>query len=98
MKKIGLKYKILLSIFMVILVSMGVLFIVDTYVIGTPSFFTKTFLIPICLASIGVIALLLSMSSQKSLSGDNKGDSMMIIVGFALIIIAIFTLMMSLMA
>lgn len=96
-KKQNLTTKIIMIVFAAIAIISGIYFILDMYVItnGEISYFSKHFLISICLFCIGVIAILLPSINQKKFSGENKGDSMMVLVGFLLIICSFFSIMIS---
>ncbi len=59
------------------------------------SYFSKHIAIFVILFLVGVIAIMLSLLSKLNLSGENKGDKMMIGVGVALIILSFVTLIMT---
>lgn len=95
-KKNSLKLKIIMGIFAGISMIAIIYYLIEMYVLKTgPSYFTEHFLMSICLFCIGVIALLLTRVSTKRIAGENKGDSMMIVVGFLLIIISFINIFIS---
>ncbi|MDE7105573.1 MAG: hypothetical protein K2O22_00215 [Anaeroplasmataceae bacterium] len=59
------------------------------------SYFSMHFALPIILFLVGVIAIMLSTLSKMNLSGENKGDNMMLGVGLLLMLCAIVTLIFS---
>ncbi|MDE6660756.1 MAG: hypothetical protein K2J93_02890 [Anaeroplasmataceae bacterium] len=59
------------------------------------SFFSVHFALPIILFFIGLIAIIMSNLSRKSISGESKGDRMMIGVGLLLILFSILSLIFS---
>lgn len=84
----------------------GALIIIDLLVLGYylldafvlppdgVNFYNEHFCAMICLFIVGVIALLLPMVGTTKY-GDGKGDSMMIVVGFLLMLCAIISVIYS---
>ncbi len=94
-KKNDLLLKIIIACMVAITLSMGIFFVVEMYILNKVSYFSKHFLLSICLFCIGIIALLLPRINSKKFSGENKGDSLMVVVGFLLIICSLFSIMIS---
>ncbi len=94
MKKTSLILKIVISVLAVAIVGMVVLFLVELYAKDTLSYFTKHFAIFFILLFIGSIALLLPNVNRRKFS-ENKGESMMVLVGFLLIICAVISIIVS---
>lgn len=93
--KENLYIKIILAIVMVFIVILGGYYVIELFVINKTSYFTKHFLTSCILFLVGVGALLMPMVSQKKYSGENKGDSLMIVVAFLLFICSLFSIIMS---
>ena len=94
-KKSIFKIKIVMAIFAAIALGLGIYFLIETYAIGQTSYFSKHFLGAICLLCIAVIAFLLPMINSQKLSGDNKGDNIMVVVSFLLIVFSVLTIILS---
>lgn len=90
-------FKVLIALDLLIIIGLLILYLIEANN-QTMSFFTKHFSLPIILVLVGVVALFLPVVSSKSIAGESKGDSMMIWVGFLLIICAIFSLIFSFMS
>ncbi|MDE6407501.1 MAG: hypothetical protein K2K48_04575 [Anaeroplasmataceae bacterium] len=89
-----LAFRIIIVIAFIFVVTCTILYFME---VGQPekSYFSKHFALPIILFFVGVIAIMLSILSKKSMSGENKGDTMMIGVGVLLFLCAILTLIFS---
>lgn len=94
-KKKALNLKIVMGIAAGIIVGLLIYYLIELYVIGKLSYFTTHFTIAVCLFCIGIIALLLPKINQRKFSGEGKGDSMMIVVGFLLILCSLISIMIS---
>lgn len=90
-------FKVFVSIGMLAVVGLVVLYFIEQNS-GKTSYFTQHFSLAIILFVVGVIALFLPRVSNKSYSGENKGDNLMLVVGFLLIISAIFSIVYSFMS
>ena len=94
-KKSIIIIKIIITIMVLIsLVTIGI-YIVEAYVLNSVSYFTQHFTMFICLFCVGIIALMLPNVNQKKLSGDNKGDSLMLVVGVLLILCSFVSIIIS---
>ena len=93
--KENLWIKIVLGVTMALLVACGIFYVIELFVLETTSYFTKHFLPSCVLFLVGIGALLMPMVSQKKYSGENKGDSLMIVVAFLLFICSLFSIIMS---
>ncbi|MCM1131021.1 MAG: hypothetical protein NC310_07295 [Roseburia sp.] len=93
-KGLLLAFKILIVIAFITVVVCTVIYFME---IGkeTRSYFSLHFALPIVLLFVGIIAIMLSFLSMLSISGENKGDKLMIFVGLLLILFAIITLVSS---
>lgn len=87
--------KVILSVVIALIVIFGGYYVVELFIIEVKSYFTQHFLGSIILFLVGIAALLMPMVSQKRLAGENKGDSLMIIVAFLLFICSLFSIVMS---
>lgn len=95
-KKEKLIIKIIIGIMAIISIALVVYYVLDLYAI-TPNelnYYNQHFAFLVCLSLIGVIAILLPMISQQKFS-EGKGDSMMIVVGFLLILCGIIAVVWS---
>ena len=95
------KNPVLFLVFRIILV-IAFIFVVTCTIIyfmemgsESRSFFSLHFALPTILLLVGIIAIMLSMMSKMSITGESKGDNMMIGVGFLLILCSIITLILS---
>lgn len=93
--KVGIVPKIVMTIGMVIIFALGALYYYESFVVGELSFFTSHFLIGIVLAIIGCFAIYMPTVSQKSYSGDDRGDKMMFVIGLILFLCAIISIIVS---
>ena len=93
--KVGIVPKIIMTIGMVIIFALGALYYYESFVVGELSFFTTHFLIGIVLAIIGCFAIYMTTVSQKSYSGDDRGDKMMFVIGLILFLCAIISILVS---
>ena len=93
-KSIFLVFKIIILIAFIFVVTCTVIYFIE---LGheNRSYFSIHFALPIVLLFVGVIAIMLSFLSKLSLSGENKGDNIMVGVGAVLFLCAIITLVMS---
>lgn len=93
-KKLLIALKIVIIISFIFVVTSSVIYFIE---MGNEqmSYFSKHIAIFIVLFLVGVIAIMLSMLSRASLSGEDKGDNLMIGVGIALIILSFITLIMT---
>ena len=97
--KYVLTVKIILGIFALIVASLACYFAITLIFIGKPlaemPYFFIHFVLCICLTLVGFIAWGLVFINSQTYRGDNKGDSLMIIVGFLSIICGIIAIIMS---
>ena len=93
-KGLFLALKIIILIAFVFVVTCTIIYFVE-FDKPEKSFFSLHFALPIILFFVGIIAALMSYLSKKSMTGENKGDHMMMIVGFLLMLISILTLIFS---
>ena len=97
--KYVLTVKIIIGIFALIVASLACYFAITFIFIGKPlaemAYFFRGFLLFICLTLVGFIAWGLVFINSQTYRGDNKGDSLMIIVGFLSIICGIIAIIMS---
>lgn len=93
-KGLFIAFKIFILIAFIFVVTCTVIYFME---VGheNKSYFSLHFALPIILFLVGVIAIMLSMLSRLSISGESKGDMMMIGVGLVLILISIITLALS---
>ena len=100
-KKKELILKIIMSVLMVILLFNVAFYFIDVYWINAntndKSFYTEHFLMAVSLFFLGVIALMMPMGlkNKNRFSGDGKGDSLIIVVGFLLIACALISIIYS---
>lgn len=85
--------KLIMLICAMLIITLIALFLFD---IGDGEFnyFNQHFMLPLCLFFIGIIALILP-NVTKSKFSDNKGDKIMPVVGFMLIVCAFLSLFLS---
>ena len=97
--KYVLTVKIIIGIFALIVASLACYFAITFIFIGKPlaemPYFFRHFLLFICLTLVGFIAWGLVFINSQTYRGDNKGDSLMIIVGFLSIIRGIIAIIIS---
>ncbi len=93
-KKYMLNIKIILGVLAAIVLGCAVYYLICTFT-ETTNYFVEHFLSAIMLIFIGCIALLMPQLNKKTLRGENKGDNMMIIVGFLLFFVAIMSIVVS---
>lgn len=93
-QKVGIVPKIFMGLGMAIIIGLGIFYFYDSGD-GELMFFTQHFFLPIILALIGIIVIFMSVVSQRSLAGDDKGDKMMFGVGLILILCSLITLITS---
>lgn len=93
-KSILLAFKIIIVIAFIAVVTCVVIYFME---MGkeTRSYFSLHFALPIILLFVGIIAIMLSTLSKMSMTGENKGDKFMTVVGLLLILFSILTLMFS---
>ncbi|MBD5391141.1 hypothetical protein HDR67_03965 [bacterium] len=93
-KGLFLAFKIIIFVAFVFVVTCTAIYLLE---MGheNRSYFTIHFALPIVLLFVGVIAIFLSMLSRLSLSGESKGDMLMIGVGLVLFLCSIITLALS---
>ena len=66
-----------------------------SYIQESTNYFIDHFLSAIMLICIGVMALLMPQLNQRTLKGENKGDNLMLFVGFGLIILGLLSILVS---
>lgn len=95
-KKERFRIKIIIGVLIVIDLLILGYYLLDAFVIPPDgvNFYNEHFCAMICLFIVGVIALLLPMVGTTKY-GDGKGDSMMIVVGFLLILCGIISVIYS---
>jgi uncharacterized membrane protein HdeD (DUF308 family) len=93
-KKYMLKVKIILGVLAAIVLAGGIYYAI-CYLNETTNYFIEHFLSAIMLIAIGIMALLMPQLNQRTIRGENKGDNMMLLVGFGLIILAIMSIIIS---
>ncbi len=86
--------KLIMLICVFLIVTLIVLWLVDLSD-NEINFFNHHFLLPTCLFLVGVIALCLPNSINKSKFSDNKGDKMMPVIGIMLIVCALLSIFLS---
>lgn len=93
-KGLFIAFKIVIFVAFIFVVTCTVIYFME---VGheNKSYFSMHFALPIILLFVGVIAIMLSMLSRLSLSGESKGDMMMIGVGLVLVLVSIITLVAS---
>lgn len=93
-KGIFLAFKIIILIAFIFVVTCTIIYFME---MGheNRSYFSMHFALPIVLLFVGVIAIMLSLLSRLSLSGESKGDMLMIGVGLVLFVCSIITLALS---
>ncbi len=93
-KNLLIAFKIIIIISFIFVVTSSIIYFIE---MGNEqmSYFSKHIAIFVILFLVGIIAIMLSMLSKLNLSGENKGDNMMIGVGLALIILSFVTLIMT---
>ena len=94
-KKKVLILKIIMSILAAISIALIILYLIELYVLENVSYFTQHFTTFICLFCVGIIALFLPSINKRKYGGDNKGDSMMLVVGILLIICSFISILVS---
>ena len=85
--------RILIIVAMIGIATVGILYFIDMKN-PEPSYFIKHFGLAIILFMTSIIAFVMPLVSNKNLSGENKGDKMMITVAVLLILcglLSIFT-------
>lgn len=93
-KKNNLVLKIISVCTVITILGVGVFYFID----GSDnkySYFTQHFAISIILFMVGINALILPFLNKQNYSGENKGDSMMRIVGLLLMLCAIINIIFS---
>lgn len=95
-KKDKLALKCIIGTLAIASIALIVYYVIDSMVV-TPdqiSYFNQHFSIMVCLILVGIIALLLPMAGKQKF-GDGKGDSMMVVVGFLLMLCGIISVIYS---
>ena len=89
-----LAFRIIIVIAFIFVVTCTILYFME---VGKEekSYFSMHFAIPIILFFVGVIAIMLCTLSKKSMTGESKGDTMMIGVGLLLFLCSILSLIFS---
>ncbi len=87
---------IIVGVCIVLLITFSIYFVEVIINQKMDSYFIEHFVTPITMFCFGLVALILPILERKrSYSGDSKGEKLMKIVGIALIIISIVTLITS---
>ena len=96
-KKKELILKIIMSVLMVILLLNVAFYFIDVNLLNGQNYYTKHFLMAVSLFFLGIIALMMPMGlkNKNRFSGDGKGDSLIIVVGFLLIACALISIIYS---
>lgn len=93
-KGIFLAFRIVIVIAFIFVITCTVIYFMEANQ-ENRSYFSLHFALPIILFLVGVIAIMLSTLSKMSLSGESKGDNMMLGVGILLMLCSIITLIFS---
>ncbi len=95
-KKDKLVLKCIIGTLAIASIALIVYYVLDSMIINADSisYFNQHFNIMLCLFLVGIIALLLPMAGKQKF-GDGKGDSMMIVVGFLLMLCGIISVIYS---
>lgn len=94
-KKFEFKIKLTLGILAGIVLAIASYYGVFYLFLEKSNYFLDHFASAIILSLIGVIALLMPLLNEQKMSGENKGDNMMIVVGFLLIICGLISIVIS---
>lgn len=93
-KKMLLVFRIVIVVSFIFVVTSSIIYFME---IGkeNKSYFSSHFALPVILFLVGVIAIMVSTMSKQNLSGESKGDNIMVGVGFLLFLCSILTLIFS---
>lgn len=89
-----LAFRIVIVISFVFVVTCAIIYFME-FGKEEKSYFSLHFALPIILFLVGLIAIMMSTLSKKNISGESKGDNMMIGVGLLLFLCSILTLIFS---
>ncbi|MCI9182692.1 MAG: hypothetical protein HFG90_05490 [Acholeplasmatales bacterium] len=87
-------FRVIILIAFVVVMSCTILYFVEMNS-DNKSYFTIHFALPLILFMVGIIALFMAMLSKQSLTGESKGDNLMIVVGILLMVCSVIALVWS---
>ena len=95
LKSVLLKQKIALAILITILLAVGILFVVENFIIQKISYFSQHFMLFVILICVGTIIEILVSQSRSKITGDGKGDALMEKLGIAAYVFALISILIS---
>lgn len=94
-KQIELKIKIVLAILVGIVLIVACYYGICYFILETTNYFLEHFAGSIIMMLIGVMAILMPLLNGQKLTGENKGDNTMFVVGILLFVCSLVSILIS---